>query len=237
MNIFKRLFKIGEAEANSAIDKMEDPIKLTEQGIRDLRQDLDKNREALAQVKALKIRAQNDYEEFTNQAQEYENKAMGLLKKAQNGDLPQEEADRLAKEALVLKERNAQKAQFALKEKNELQGSVNQIENNCQKINSTINKWENELRTLKARVKVSSAKTSINKQMSELDSTGTVSMLERMKEKIAQKEALADAYSELVEDAINIEEEIDEALDSASLKADEQLALMKQKLNNPENQE
>ncbi len=236
MNIFKRLFKIGEAEANSAIDKMEDPIKLTEQGIRDLRQDLDKNMEALAQVKALKIRAQNDHEEFTNQAQEYENKAMGLLQKAQKGELPQEEADRLAKEALVLKERNAQKAQFALKEKNELQGSVNQIENNVQKIKSTINKWENELRTLKARVKVSSAKTSINKQMSELDSTGTVSMLERMKEKIAQKEALADAYSEMVEDAINIDEEIDEALDSASLKADEQLAQMKQKLNNPENQ-
>lgn len=64
MNIFKRLFKIGEAEANSALDKMEDPIKLTEQGIRDLKLDLDKNLEALARVKALAIRAKNDQEEF-----------------------------------------------------------------------------------------------------------------------------------------------------------------------------
>ena len=31
--IFRRLFRIGKAEANSAIDKMEDPIKMTEQGI------------------------------------------------------------------------------------------------------------------------------------------------------------------------------------------------------------
>ena len=40
MNIFKRLFKIGQAEANSAVDKLEDPIKMTEQGIRDLKKDL-----------------------------------------------------------------------------------------------------------------------------------------------------------------------------------------------------
>ena len=35
MNIFKRLFKIGQSEANSAIDKMEDPIKMTD--LRDLK--------------------------------------------------------------------------------------------------------------------------------------------------------------------------------------------------------
>ncbi len=70
MNIFKRLFKIGEAEANSAIDKMEDPIKLTEQGIRDLKQDLEKNLEALAQVKALAIRAKNDQEEYLDKKED-----------------------------------------------------------------------------------------------------------------------------------------------------------------------
>lgn len=232
MNIFKRLFKIGEAEANSAIDKMEDPIKLTEQGIRDLRQDLDKNMEALAQVKALKIRAQNDFEEFTNQAQEYENKAIQILQKVSKGEMSSEEADRLAKEALIIKERNTQKAKLSLKEKNDLQNSVDQIENNVQKIKSTINKWENELRTLKARVKVSTAKTSINKQMSELDSTGTVSMLERMKEKIAQKEALADAYSEIAEGSIDINEEIDKAVDMTTSKAEDELKALKEKLNN-----
>ena len=43
VNFFKRLFKIGEAEANAVIDKMEDPIKLTEQGIRDMKGDLQKS--------------------------------------------------------------------------------------------------------------------------------------------------------------------------------------------------
>lgn len=60
MNIFKRLFKIGSAEANSLVDKLEDPIKMTEQGIRDLKEDMSKALQAMAEVKALAIRAKND---------------------------------------------------------------------------------------------------------------------------------------------------------------------------------
>ena len=35
MNIFKRLLTIGKAEIHSVIDSFEDPINLTEQGIRE----------------------------------------------------------------------------------------------------------------------------------------------------------------------------------------------------------
>ena len=65
--MFRRLFKIGEAEAHSAIDKLEDPIKLTEQGIRDLKKDLDNSLQALAEVKAMAIRAKNEVETFKKQ--------------------------------------------------------------------------------------------------------------------------------------------------------------------------
>ena len=37
MGIFSRLFKVGQAEAHAMVDKLEDPIKITEQGIRDLK--------------------------------------------------------------------------------------------------------------------------------------------------------------------------------------------------------
>ncbi len=36
MSIFQRVFRLGKAEVHSAIDKIEDPIRMTEQGIRDL---------------------------------------------------------------------------------------------------------------------------------------------------------------------------------------------------------
>ena len=40
MSIFQRIFKVGQSEAHAIVNRLEDPIKLTEQGIRDLKQDL-----------------------------------------------------------------------------------------------------------------------------------------------------------------------------------------------------
>ena len=37
MSIFDRLFRIGQAEANAAVDKLEDPAKMAEQILRELR--------------------------------------------------------------------------------------------------------------------------------------------------------------------------------------------------------
>lgn len=56
MNIFARLFKIGKAEIHSVIEGFEDPINMTEQGIREMKEQLAKSVEALAQLKALSIR-------------------------------------------------------------------------------------------------------------------------------------------------------------------------------------
>jgi len=81
MNFFKRLFKMGQAEAHSALDKLEDPIKLTEQGIRDLKQDLNQSLQAVAEVKALAIRARNDVETYTEKAKDYEQKQCSYYRK------------------------------------------------------------------------------------------------------------------------------------------------------------
>ena len=230
MNFFKRLFKIGEAEAHAALDKMEDPIKLTEQGIRDMKGDLNKSLESLAQVKALAIRAKNDTEQYVAKAQDYEQKAMLILKKAQNGDLDINEADRLAKEALVKKEENEQHVERTKAESIKFDESVAKLEKSVQQIKQNISKWENELKTLKARVKVADATKNLNKQMAEIDSTSTVSMLERMKEKVAQDEALAEAYGDVADSSKSIDEEITEAADLSDDSADNELAKLKEKL-------
>ena len=238
MNIFRRLFKIGEAEANSAIDNMEDPIKLTEQGIRDMKQDLDKSLEALAQVKALAIRAKNDQDEYQNKAEEYQSKAIIILKKAHNEQMDAAEADRLAKEALLKKEEAQKQVEQAKVESEKFDGNVAQLQKNIQNIKANISKWENELKTLKARVKVSNATKSLNKQMAELDSTGTVSMLERMKEKVAQEEALAEAYGDIASSKKSIDDELDKAADLTIEKAEDELEKLKSQLgfNDSKNQ-
>lgn len=230
MNLFKRLFRIGKAEANSAIDKMEDPIKMTEQGIRDMKQDLDKSLEALAQVKAMAIRATNDKEQYASKAEDYQNKAMLILKKAQNGDMKAEEADRLAKEALIKKEENTQHVTRAASEADKFNKSVAQLEKNVSDIKSSISKWENELKTLKARVKVADATKNVNKQMAEIDSSSTVSMLERMKEKVTQDEALAEAYGDIANESKSIDEELDAAVDTTEASAMSDLEKLKEQL-------
>ncbi|WP_442266997.1 PspA/IM30 family protein [Tenacibaculum sp. ZS6-P6] len=230
MNFFKRLFKIGQAEANAAIDNMEDPIKMTEQGIRDLRVDLEKSLESLAQVKALAIRAKNDIEEFTAKANDYEQKAMLVLTKAKNGELEFNEADDLAKQALLKKQEIHLQIENAKNEATSFDNSVAQLEGNVQEIKGTISKWENELKTLKARVKVSKATKNLNKQMAEMDSSGTVAMLERMKEKVQQEEALAEAYGDLSKSSKTVDQKLNELTDTKNKTAEDNLAQLKKQL-------
>ncbi len=231
MGIFKRLFKVGQAEANSAIDKMEDPIKMTEQGIRDLKKDLEASLKALAEVKAMAIRSKNDVKAHKSKADDYENKALQLLKKAQAGELEAAEADRLASEALAKKENFVQDMNKAKEDMQRFDNNVAQLDSKIKKLRSDISSFENELRTLKARVKVSEATAKVNKQMAQIDSSSTVSMLERMKDKVAQQEALAEAYGDVAGEDKSLDDEIDSALgDEGATKASDDLAAMKAKL-------
>lgn len=230
MEFLKRLFKIGTAEVHSAIDGIEDPITMTEQGIRDMKADLDKSLEALAQVKAMSIRSKNEVADFANKGEDYNEKAMLILKKAQSGELDSTEADRLATEALIKKEEAivGQKRATADKEKFDL--NVSQMESNVQTIKQNISKWENELKILRSRVKVADATKTMNKQMAQIDSNGTVALLERMKEKVAQEEALSEAYGDIANNANSIDDEIDKAIDVSKTKAKSELEKLKEEL-------
>jgi len=230
MKFLKRLFKIGQAEVHSAIDGMEDPIKMTEQGIRDMKEDLDKSLEALAQVKAMSIRAKNEVEEYANKAEDYNEKAMLILKKAQSGGLETSEADRLATEALIKKDEASNGQKRAISDKEKFDQNVLQMEANVQTIKQNISKWENELKILRSRVKVADATKSLNKQMAQIDSNGTVALLERMKEKVSQEEALAEAYGEIANSAKSIDQEIDKAINVPQTKAFSELEKLKEQL-------
>jgi phage shock protein A len=233
MNIFKRIFKIGESEAHNALDKLENPIKMTEQGIRDMKKDLDQSLHALAEVKALAIRTKNDLNDNKSKSADYEQKAMLLLQKAEKGELAADEADRIATEALTRKADCDANVTRLSGESTMLDGKVSTLETNIRTLRSNISKWENELKTLKARVKVSDATKKLNKQLANIDSTNTVSMLERMKEKVDQNEALSDAYGEIANESKSVDEEIDKALggSSSSAQASDSLAALKAKMN------
>lgn len=230
MGIFARLFRVGQSEANAAIDKLEDPIRMTEQGIRELKNDLSQSLNGLAEVKAMAIRANNDMAKYKDQSENYEHKAMLLLKKAEKGEIDPTEADRLASEALQKKAESDEQYDRSRRDKEQFDKSVSQIEAKTRQLRSSISTYENELKTLKARDKVNKATTNLNKQLAQIDSNGTVSMLERMKEKVAQDEALAESYGEIANEAKSVDDEIDAALKSGSGTQSDALAALKAKM-------
>lgn len=232
MNMLKRLFRVGKAEAHAVINNLEDPIKMTEQGIREMKEQLEQSINALAQVKALAIRRKNEQANLVKQSEDYQNKAMLLVEKGIKEEMPMEEADRLAKEALKLKTQSIQESNIADLERLKLEADVDKMQIKINTLKTTISKWESELKTLKARVQVSQATLDINKKMTNLDQDSTISMLERMKDKVIQQEALADAYSDIADASKSIDQEINAAVDTKDADASKELEKLKELLNN-----
>jgi phage shock protein A len=231
MGFFNRLLKIGQAEANATLDKIEDPVKMTDQGIRDMKLKLDESIKALAEVKALEIRSKNDANNYRNKMTEYENKAIALINRAEKGALDPTEADRLASSALTEKEQAAQNLQTSLTTQKTYEAQVAKLTSTIDRLKKMINQWENESKTLKARAKVSTATKTVNKTLANIDSDGTVAMLERMKEKVEQDEALAESYADIALENKSIDEEIDSVLQSTSTSGSDALAALKAKMS------
>ncbi|MBF0225891.1 MAG: PspA/IM30 family protein [Desulfobacterales bacterium] len=231
MSIFRRLFKIGQAEANSALDKIEDPIRMTEQGIRDLKKDLQSAMTSLAEVKGISIRTRREADNKKSLATEYERKAMLLLQKMQKGEMSAPDAERLATEALSRKEEQAQEALRLTQEATRHEQMANNLQANVNKIKSTISTYENELTTLRARAKTAESTKKINQQLAKMDSSGTIAMLEKMKAKVEEDETLAIAYGEMASTETSVDDEINAALKSGTnIAASDSLLELKKKL-------
>lgn len=230
MNIFKRIFRIGQAEIHAAVEKMEDPVKMTEQGLRELREDLKEATEAYARVKALAIRTQNEKEVCRKEAVTYGQKAVLVMEKAQNGSLELEKAEALAKEALRLKMQYTEESEDLEQQAAVHQQSAAEMLKNIEVIKENLSKWEKELKTLKARVKVSKATQQVNKQLAHLDANDTISMLERMKEKAEDQEALAKAYGEIAGEKSTIKEDLEKVLNDKTGTIESDLEAIKKQL-------
>lgn len=231
LDFFKRLFKVLQANAHSAVSKFEDPIKLAEQGIRDLQKDLEDSMKSLAEVKALNITLKRQLEENKQIAVDYERKALLLLQKAQNNELNQADGDRLASEALVKKNQATSSAVTLAQNVVNQEKMISQLEDKIKKLKNQKENWQNELSILKARAKVASSTRKINQQLSQVNSDSTIAMLENMKTKVAEEEALAQAYDDMTLLGSSVDSEINKALEgSANPAVSDSLAELKSRL-------
>ncbi|WP_456327275.1 PspA/IM30 family protein [Archaeoglobus sp.] len=213
MSLLKRILRIAKAEAHAVVDKLEDPIKVTEEGIRELKKQLNEAIESLAQVKASQIRFEKEAINERERAKMLVKRAEAILAKAKAGEISEEEAQKKVAELLEkaeIHERNARSLEEQAEKQKEtalkLQAKIEELKN-------TIAKYEAELKTLKARYSTAKAMKKINKQLAKVDPSDTIAMLERMKEKVEEEEALAMAYEEIAKE--EIEESKIESVDTA----------------------
>lgn len=203
MGILGRLFKVGQSEANAMVDKLEDPVKMVEQGVRDLKKDLGMAIEALGSAKAGAIQARKEYENSVRQVTQYAESAEKLLP-----DLAKQE---LATRALGEARRIKESLPILKKSMDVQEQNAQGLEKKITSLRDTVAQYERDLVTLKARAKAAAATEKINKQLSQVDSSSTIAMLERMKQRVDEKEASAEAFGEIADNiasAKSLEEEL-----------------------------
>ena len=231
MSIFRRMFKVAQSNAHAAIDQIEDPIKMTEQGIRDLKKNLQAAMVSLAQVKSLAIRLQKETDDHKKRAADYERKAMLLLRRAEAGEMAATEAERLATSALEKKDTEVQQSARVGADYETQRRMSDQLQAKVEDLKRQIAKYENELITLRARARTASSMRKINQQLAGADASGTVAMLEKMKHRVQEEESLAEAYDQLADVGGTIDEDIDRALAGPSPSAGaDSLAELKKKM-------
>jgi phage shock protein A len=218
MGLFSRIFRWGKSEGHAVLDKLEDPVKMTEQGIVELKKDLHESLKSLAEVKSLAIRAKKDSEGKKESAADYEKKAMLLIEKAQKGQLDATEADRLATDALQKRDQLTNQALTVVQNQGQHEQMVQKLEANVKSLRSQVSSWETELSTLKARAKVAKATKKMNQQMAQIDSSGTIAMLEKMKDRVNEEESLAESYGQIAGNMTSVDDEINKALESGDTK-------------------
>jgi phage shock protein A len=151
-------------------------------------------------------------EDAKQQSGEYERKAMLLLQRSKEGEIEPGQADRLAMEALTKKESVSERATHLFKEAEQQQRMAAQLQEKITQLKSAISNYENELITLRARARTAASTKKINQQLAQVDSSSTIAMLERMKQKVEEDEALAQAYGEVADVDTSVDAEINRAL-------------------------
>jgi len=203
---------------NAMIDKAEDPIKMTDQYIRDMTEDLEDAEKAVAAQIAIEKKFKQLYEEqeslVTKRTQQAHTAAQ-----AGNVDLARRALEeKKAAEAKLVE----YKASF-----DQNKASADNLRGKLEEMRKQLTQMKNKRETLVARYNAAKAQTEINKAMSGFSSDSASAGLKRMEEKMLQAEAQAEASNEMSSGNKSLDDEF-EKLNKDQAVEDELAALMKQ---------
>lgn len=188
MSLFKRLRDLTLSNIYALIEKAEDPIKLTDQYIRDMTEDLEEAEKAVAAQIALEKKFKQLYEDQAALVQKRTEQAHTAAQ-AQNLDL--------ARRALEEKHSAEQKMNEYQESYNRNKELADNLRGKLDEMRKQLTDMKNKRETLAARYNAAKTQHEINKAMSGFGSDTASAGLKRMEEKMLQMEAQAEASNEL----------------------------------------
>ncbi len=219
MGLFERIFRIGKSEANAVVDKLEDPIKMADQVLRELKDNYQQAIVGESEVKAAALQHRAEEQKARSKADEWEKKANDLLDLVEEGKLDAEKGNSLASTAAESHDQATKQANeyAAMAQKEEQALAV--METAIQQLKDKIAEAENRTNLLKSRAKTAQVSESINKTLSSVDTDGLMGTLDRMDAKVTAQEFRSQAYAEVRDTTLSSEQEINKILGTSSSSA------------------
>ncbi|MBV6521106.1 MAG: Phage shock protein A [Gemmatimonadaceae bacterium] len=224
MGIFDRLATVIKSNLNDLISSAENPEKMLNQIIIDMRDQLVKAKQqvaaAIADEKRLRDQADAEYK----QAQDWEQKAMLAIKEGR---------DDLAKQALVRQSEHVLHGQQLEQTWQAHAAETEKLKTSLRDLNDKIEEAKRKKNLLLARQRRAQAQKRISETMSSISEKSAFEAFARMEEKITQNERMIKASSEIDEefsgDRLQHDfKQLERVAGTAS--ADAQLTALKQKM-------
>lgn len=187
-NIFSRLGRVIRSYANALVSKAEDPEKMLEQSVNEMQSDLQKMRQASAQVMASKKQLEQKYETAQNNAREWQRRAELALNK---GD------EDLAREALKKKKSEEDNAKSMEKQVQQQQQAADNLMNNMKTLENKLSEAKSKKDTLKARAQSAKTQQQVNEMVKGVGYSNAYAAFDKMEEKVEGLEAQSEAVAEL----------------------------------------
>ena len=219
MSLFDRIGRIIRANINDALNRAEDPEKIINQTIMDMRQAQYEARMEVAQAIAEGKKLERD---FTVQEKE----AGSWLVKAEKA--LQAERDDLAREALKRKHASQDLAEGLKEQLDAHNGMIETLKTQMRALDAKISEAERKRQLIIARQKRVEAQYSLSNAMSQTDTSKAFEAFDRMEDKVAAMEDRLDAHAELEQD-LSLDDEF--AALEEDTEIEDELAALKAKLN------
>lgn len=220
MGLFKRIGDNLRANLNSLLDKAEDPVKMLEQYLRDMEDDIADAEAAVAKQIAVVKRLEASCKDAGLMVEKRVDQAKQAL--AQN-------REDLARKALEDKKIHAAKAEDYRGQWERARAVADSLKKQLLDMKDEFEKMQAKKATLIARANAARAQMEINKTMNGFGKDTALKGFQRMEDKVLQYEAESAAGLELRNYSKGIDEELAELGNNQS-EIDEELARLKESL-------